>query len=467
MGLTVFNANTLSLLNQISQITAAQSLSMTRLSTGSRINTGADDPAGMIALQGFNAELKATEAAIDNGQRADAMLGVADSAMGEISTLLNEVVSLASASTSSGGLSQAEIAANQAQIDQAIGAIDRIVRTTQFNGKKLLDGSQAIRTAVTAGAGNVSDVHVFSRSSNQDSSTISVEVDTAAAQAQKTGYATTSAASATTILITGELGTATIDIAAGEALSSVAASINAVTTETGVVASAAAANSSLHLISQEYGSDAFLSVQNLSGDSTNFGDQARTEGTDAVATVNGSQVTGDGLAISINTNGISGSFSITSAGNDVGDTATISISGGGATFQLGTESSTRATIGIESPMSYKLGDATLGYLSSLKSGGSNSLTSDANQALTIAREAVDQVAVARGRVGAFQSLQVRTSVNSLSATKTALSSARSQIADVDYAEETAELGRQNILLQSAMALLGVANQQTASILSLL
>ena len=250
-------------------------------------------------------------------------------------------------------------------------------------------------------------------------------------------------------------------------LSSVAASINAVTTETGVVASAAAANSSLHLISQEYGSDAFLSVQNLSGDSTNFSDQARTEGTDAVVTVNGSQVTGDGLDISINTNGISGSFSITSAGNDVADTATISISGGGATFQLGTQSSTRATIGIESPMSYKLGTATLGYLSSLKSGGTNSLTSDANQALTIAREAVGQVAVARGRVGAFQSLQVRTSVNSLSATKTALGSARSQIADVDYAEETAELGRQNILLQSAMALLGVANQQTASILSLL
>ena len=123
MGLTVYNANTLSLLNQINQITMAQSLSMTRLSTGSKINTGADDPAGMIALQGLNAELKATEAAIDNGQRADAMLGVADAAMGEISTLLNEVVSLASASTSSGGLSQAEIAANQAQIDQAIGAI--------------------------------------------------------------------------------------------------------------------------------------------------------------------------------------------------------------------------------------------------------------------------------------------------------------------------------------------------------
>jgi len=467
MGLTVFNANTLSLLNQINQISMAQSLSMTRLSTGSRINTGADDPAGMIALQSLSAELKATEAAIDNGQRADAMLGVADAAMGEVSTLLNEIVSLASASTSSGGLSQAEIAANQAQIDQAIGAIDRIVRTTQFNGKKLLDGSQAIRTSVTAGAGNVSDVRIYSRSSNQASSTVQVEVDTAAAKAQKDSYATTSASTATTLLISGELGTATIDIAASENLSSVAASINAVTTETGVVASAASDNTSLHLVSQEYGSDAFLSVQNLSGDSTNFGDQARTEGTDAVATVNGSLVTGDGLDISVNTNGISGSFTITSAGNDVGDTATISISGGGATFQLGTQSSTRATIGIESPISYKLGTATLGYLSSLKSGGSNSLTSDANQALTIAREAVNQVAVARGRVGAFQSLQVRTSVNSLTATKTSLSSARSQIADVDYAEETAELGRQNILLQSAMALLGVANQQTASILSLL
>ena len=73
----------------------------------------------------------------------------------------------------------------------------------------------------------------------------------------------------------------------------------------------------------------------------------------------------------------------------------------------------------------------------------------------------------RGRIGGFQKFQVRTSLASLNDTKEALTKARGVINDVDYAAETAELNRQNILMQSAISLLGVASQQSSQVLSLL
>ena len=100
MGLTVNNANTLTLLNVLNRTALDQTRSLTRLSTGHKINSGKDDPAGLIALSSLNAELTAVEAAISNGQRANSMLSVADSALVEVGNLLSEIESLKPATIS-------------------------------------------------------------------------------------------------------------------------------------------------------------------------------------------------------------------------------------------------------------------------------------------------------------------------------------------------------------------------------
>src|SRR6185295_3469173 len=107
---------------------------------GVNISRGADDPAGLIAVNSLSAELTAVDSAIANGQRANSVLATADGALNEINSLLSQIESLAASSTSSGGLSAAEISANQSQIDAALSSINRIVSVTSFNGKKLLDG---------------------------------------------------------------------------------------------------------------------------------------------------------------------------------------------------------------------------------------------------------------------------------------------------------------------------------------
>ncbi len=468
MGLTVSNVNTLTLLNILNRTSASQTNSLTRLSTGHKINAGKDDPAGLIAVQSLNSELTGVTAAISNGQRANSMLSVADKSLVEVESLLSEIQTLAAQSTSSGGLSAAEIAANQAQIDNAINSINRIMQTTTFNGKKLLDGQQSIRATATQPT-KVTDLRVFSRPTSNASQTFSVSVVTAGTVASATlgSFSTSGTAdvSAAEFTIAGSLGTATITVDDTDTIESVRDKIIAAASETGVSASVVGGNS-LHIQSRSYGDSAFVSAQFVSGDA-DFNTVSYTSGSDAVVNVNGQRAFVDGLRVSFNSNGTSGEFYLSQSGNVAGSAGDLSISGGGMTFQLGTTSSTQATLGIEALFAHQLGNSIDGYLSTLKSGGANDLSSDANNAVTIAKAALNQVATQRGRIGGFQKFQVETSVNSLNATKEALENARGVIDDVDYALETAELSRYQVLLQSAISLLGVTSQQSAQILSLL
>lgn len=473
MALTVTNTNTISLLNILNRTATNQSDALTRLSTGFRINRGKDDPAGLIAVREIESQLTGVNAAIANNQRTDATLSVADNALGEVETLLNEIQSLAQKSANSAGLSASEIAANQSQVDDAIAAIDRIIGSTQFNGKKLLDGSLGIATSGVDSA-DITDVRVYSRNPDSDTSSITVRINSAAERAEAANVITNSASVATTISVQGALGTAIIEIAADENLSSVVAKINDATATTGVVASANAAGTAVSLRSQDYGSNDFVRISVLEGGTRGGSDvynEATDYGVDADVSVNGQTAGTDGLTVNFNANGLSLNFNLTEAfnGSAAGSTSSFTVeTTGGATFQLGTESSDRATLGINGLYSNELGAASVGgFLSSLKSGGSNALLSDPSAAAAIAAEAAQQVATLRGRLGGFQKFRVQTAINSLNANSESLESARSVIRDVDYASESANLNRQQVLLQSAISLLGLANQQSGQVLSLL
>ncbi len=460
MGLTVTNVNSIKLLGILSQLSNEQSTTLERLSTGFKINNAKDNPAGLIAMRSLDSALTRTNAALSNNQRTNALLDVATSALDEVASLLTQIEELAVASANEDGISADELAANQSQVDEAISAIDKIIQTTEFNGKKLLDGSLGI---IVSGVdtSKITDVQVFRRDSNATSTSITVEVTGAASQAQVLA-ANTSASTDTTIIVQGKDGSATIEVAAGENLSSVAAKIDAANAQTGV--DAFESGGKLYLRSDDYGEDAFVRVSVISGDTTNFLN-AEDFGVDASVTVNGQSAAVDGLDVNYTANGTSISFKLSSTFTSGSETFTIGT--GGATFQLGTESNTRETIGISGLFTAQLGSASTGYLASLAGGGANNLLDNPNQAVKIVREAIKQVAKVQARLGAFQKFQVETAINQQTATKESLSSAISVVRDADYAEETANLNRQNVLLQSSISLLGLSNQRTSQILALL
>ncbi|MCL4193325.1 MAG: hypothetical protein KJZ87_16435 [Thermoguttaceae bacterium] len=141
--MTRINTNVSSLTAQktLASSNAQLQTALTRLSTGLRINSGKDDPAGLIASEVLRSDIISTEKAITNTQRANQMIATADSALGQVSTLLNDIRGLVTEAANQGVLSDDQIAANQLQIDSALEAINRIAQTTSFQGKKLLDGS--------------------------------------------------------------------------------------------------------------------------------------------------------------------------------------------------------------------------------------------------------------------------------------------------------------------------------------
>jgi len=163
--MTRINTNVSSIIAQktLARSNAQLQESLTRLSTGLRINVGKDDPAGLIASEVLRSDIISVQRAISNSERANQLIATADSALGQVSSLLNDVRGLVSEAANTGALSNAQIAANQLQIDSSLEAIDRIAQTTAFQGRRLLDGSlDFIRTSAgtvdTVASGTFGDV---------------------------------------------------------------------------------------------------------------------------------------------------------------------------------------------------------------------------------------------------------------------------------------------------------------------
>jgi flagellin len=136
---------------------AALGGSINRLSSGLRINSAADDPAGLIISEGMRSQLTGLDTAIRNSQDAVNMSKTAEGALDEIQTLLRNMRGLAVSSANSGVVDAAVLQANQAQIRSTIQSIDRIALQTQFGTKKLLDGTAGALANVTA-ANSVSSI---------------------------------------------------------------------------------------------------------------------------------------------------------------------------------------------------------------------------------------------------------------------------------------------------------------------
>jgi len=266
--------------------------------------------------------------------------------------------------------------------------------------------------------------------------------------------------------LNGSSGAETFNFGAGTTVAQVEAAVNLVSDSTGVTASN---TGGLSFSSESYGSDALISVDVISeGGDGAFGanlSETRTNGTDVEARINGVEANGKGNKFSINTSALSISLTV-----DEGSSTdfTFKINGGGATFQLGPEvtSQQQARLGIGSVSTGQLGGVS-GRLYELGSGQAKSLSEDVNGAAEIINEVISKVAQTRGRLGSFQSTTLESNMVSLSETKANLQEAESSIRDADFAQESANLTRAQILVQSGTNVLSLANQNPRNVLSLL
>ena len=481
------NSNVPSLIAQrhLGNAQRALNLSLERLSSGLRINRGADNPAGLIVSERLRSEISVVKQAIDNSARAINVIATTEGALDEVQSLLTDIQSLLVEAANSGAFSDDEIAANQLQIDNSIDSITRIANTTTFAGRKLLNGELDY---VTSGivATQLADVSVLgAKFGTKSFVNVKIDVSQSAQQAQLAFSSAQLTASGATLDIRGPEGIITLSFPASATTVEMASAINAQVDATGIVAtpSGTGGSAGIRFTSTDYGSDAFVSVHQVEAAGTfsvldrSGSTVERTKGRDATATVNGIATTADGLKLSFSSSLLKvevvlaeafGNGSLGLAGT-AGDSS-FAITEGGALFQLGPQVNTnqQENIGVKSMQANKLGNAIIGFLADLKSGQKHALrTKTFQEGSKIVSEAITQVAVLRGRLGAFERNTLQTNMRQLQITTENLTSSESVIRDTDFAVETSELTRSQILVQAGNSVLTIANAQSQNVLTLL
>ncbi|MBL0870907.1 MAG: flagellin [Phycisphaerales bacterium] len=509
------NTNPNSLIAQRNLQSNNKSLNTTleRLSTGLRVNRGKDDPAGLIASENLRAEKSALGSAISNAERADQLVNIAEGGLQELSNLLTDLRGLVTSTANNAGLSREEKQANQLQIDSILQTVDRIAESTNFQGVKLLNGNFDFNVN-TVDTG-VSDFRVNAAKIAKGSNGIKVEaLITKSAQTGSlflsTGTTVNLGGSANglfTIEVGGELGSRELSFASGTTRQQIIDAVNTYTEVTGVAASTFTSGgvTSISLKSTNYGSDSFVSVkvvndagitggngvytavtasatQPNTGGVTAFNAAAakngiRDTGQDLTATINGVAATAKGKNIRVNTDFLDVEITLTTnaatklgAVGAPGTAGAFTIAGGGAEFQLASKVDIggKVALGIQNVAARKLGNSDVGFLNSLASGkGNNVVDGNLDKAAKIVDEGIRQISSLRGRLGAFQRNTVGSTVRNLNVSLENSSAAESVIRDADFASETANLTRSQILSQAAQNSLGLANSQPQSALALL
>ncbi|GHT37915.1 hypothetical protein FACS189427_11520 [Planctomycetales bacterium] len=227
-----------------------------RLSTGLRINSGKDDPAGLIASELLKSDITATSKAITNAQRANSVISIADSSLGQVSSLLTDIKALIVEAANSGAMNAEQIKANQLQVDASLDSIDRISKTTNYQGQLLLDGSMDFQTQGLSNAA-VKDLKVhqanFGTLSQVDVGiNIQSNADYGKLYYDKGGISTESV-----IEIGGNLGSDVFRFQAGTSVTDIAAQVNKVSDSTGVkaVVGADATNGQILITSAGFDND--------------------------------------------------------------------------------------------------------------------------------------------------------------------------------------------------------------------
>ncbi|HYW80635.1 MAG TPA: flagellin [Thermoguttaceae bacterium] len=430
--------------------------SNTRLATMKRVNSGRDDPAGLIAIGQMQSELTAIREASDNASRAVGLIRTADSGLGQVSSLLNDVRG-AIVSVAGGGLSKAEIAAKQLEVDAAMEAINRIGNTTSFGGRNLLDGQGGYRVS-DVNAEQVTDIQVQANAGGGQQ-TPDIEVTQAATAAEMTfNNGSGSLDQDTTLMLSGDQGTVTLQFSAGTTLDQVATAVQASQETSGVTASVD--GNDLTLTSTAVGSDATVSAAAIEG-TFDVGPDTTVEGTDIVVNVDGVEFTGDGNQVQVDTATLKADIEF--AEGFTGEVDPITISGDAMTFSFSPKVSQTASVAMPTINTAALGNGN-GRLSDLTSGGKFDLSSgNLSQAMEVIDAASMDVLRGRAQAGAFEKYTIESSQEMLGAMEVNISSALSTILDTDVATETSRLVRSQILVDASVSTLKIAGRSRSLI----
>ncbi|MFN4292452.1 MAG: flagellin [Permianibacter sp.] len=462
-----------------------------RLSSGFRINSAKDDAAGLQISNRLSSQIGGLSVAVRNTNDGISLAQTAEGALQESTNILLRMRDLAvqSANGSNGG---SERAALQQEVNQLKQELTRIAETTTFGSRKILDGTFGSE-AFQVGANAFETINVTLgnyKANNMGSYTYDLWNAAGAAALTSLG-GVASAATAGANGVTGTLtvaGIATEAIAVAGSASSVAASINAQSGSTGVEADARTVvgmtfsgdDTFTFSLAAQGGTAVTIQATVAGGDLTSMADAINAEAgtTGLTAKVSGAEIiltseAGDDIVIE----------GMVTVGTETMDlqvydyTGENALSASTATLTSGASDSARAigVVALSSAKSFTTdaSAATIDGTTTTNSATLDDVTSvdistaiGAQQALNILDDAISFVDSSRAALGAVQN-RLQSTIANLGSAIENLSASRSRIRDTDFAAETANLTKNQVLQQAGLAVLAQANAGPQSVLSLL
>ncbi len=462
------NVSALNARNNLNRASSILSRSIERLSSGFKINRGADGPAALVISEKQRAQISGLRAAIDNTEKAVSVVQTAEGALNEINSLLVKIRSLAIDSANTGVNDDDALAANQAEIDNAIDTISRIANNTQFGEKKLLDGSAGIQGVTTD-----TDVTFIKATTNTSAGSYEVEVTVQGSRANTTATAQTADLAVDEILT---INGVSITLNAGLDRAEVQARINEFSGQTGVVAEDVGGATLLR--TEEFGVGASIqAVSNIAagtGDSSGIGIVEINEiGVDIAGTIGGNAASGSGNILT-GTAGLSQGIKISLGVDPLDSTLTVdgingqvTITNNSLTFQIGANQYQTVDVAIDGVDPTRLGVGVVGNQFTTLADIDVTSASKAQDTLGVVDAAIDEITNLRGALGAFQQNTLESTASNLRATLENTVNAESVIRDTDFAEEISTFTNAQVLVQAGTAVLSNANQSAQLVLSLL
>jgi len=462
------------------------STSIARLSSGLRINSAKDDAAGLAISERFTTQIRGLNQAARNANDGISLAQTAEGAMQAAGNILQRVRELAVQSANASN-SSSDRQALQQEVAQLVSELDRISQTTEFNGQRLLDGSFGTQQfQVGANAGQTITAATANLRTNVYGNNQVQSMGGPAAAAAWGSNGTT----AGSVVVNGALGNSTVTINNNETAKALADKINLAKGSTGVTATArtelslafgATGAYSLNLRSD----NATAQAISFTLSSTNSADGLAP----AIAAIN-DQSSKTGVIASLNAAGTA--IVLTNAtGNDVLVSDTTAANGGAVTVQklddTGAASGAAVTLAADATADNGLVSGRI-TLDSDKSFAVDVTTSNAfadtgstlkkvsdldvstfakaSEALKTVDSALTFINSERAKLGALQS-RFETTIANLHVTSENLSASRSRIQDADFAAETANLSRAQVLQQAGTAMIAQANQLPQQVMALL
>jgi flagellin len=477
----------------------ALATSLQRLSSGLRINSAKDDAAGLAISERFTSQIKGLNQAVRNANDGISMAQTAEGGLQTAGDLLQRIRELA-VQSANGTNSASDRASINLEVNQLKQELSRVAGTTQFNGSNVLDGTlSAAQFQVGANANQTINISIAS-AKGTDIGSFDLQTSVAAGTS---GEATAAAAAfaanrvaAQTLTIAGNGISATAAVLVGDSAKKVSDAVNLTTATTGVSAQGATEATLSGLVTA--GTLTFdlkgangtavtigatiSAITDLTALTTAINAQSATTGISAIGS--GGSITlrnNEGEDIQIanfnNTAGAGGTIALT--GRDAFSSAAVSPAVGAAAVLIpaGNDSSTvGGQVKFGSNSGYTVTTGTAGTLFAAATPNASTLsavanidvgtTEGANNALAVVDSALTSINNSRASLGALQNRFAAT-ISNLQTTSENLSAARSRIQDTDFAAETANLTRGQILQQAGTAMLAQANQLPNGVLALL